>query len=310
MADEKYPGAKVYQYEGKAIKYTHLSIFCNEFTTLINAGGNAVGYIDMLVNIWDQEQYKVQTLGRGIDYIPNPYISLLGCITTQTIQKLIDSELINSGMARRSIFVLADKNGEPVPRPSVSDEQKAAFDRCVERAKELQFVVGQFKWGEGLEQVFDGWYNENFYRAEDNTKHPALIQFLRSKPEYALKISMLLQLANSNELVLTVENFNYAVGLLDRIDDNVLALFGGTGKNPQALIANEIEVWVGLSKTPLAVKQVHARFMRDAPIETIDKILAELVKTDRIVMRAAIIKNVTIRLVMSPEVAQNYPPTN
>ncbi len=311
LASDKSPSKKVYNLNGTAVKYTHLSIFANEFTTLIKAGGNEAGYIDMLVNIWDQKVYNATTISRGEDKIINPYITLLGCITTPTLQNLIDNDLITSGMARRAIFVHADKNGAPVPRPLLTEAQKEAWERCTKRLTELSepTVAGQFVWSEDMIPAFDKWYTENFYEAENGNMAPALNQFKRTKPEYVLKLCMLLQLAESNDLILTLDNMYKAIGLLDLIEPSVQFLFGGAGKNKSALLTNEILAFIEAFGRPVPLKRIYARYLNDASVDDIDSMLDGLSKADKIQLKLLVISGTNVKVAMSNNVAQTYQDT-
>ena len=139
-----------------------------------------MGMVEFLTDIWDEDVFEVKTKNRGTDHIMGPYVTLLGCLTTETMTNLMNTKIISSGFSRRCMFVYSADMGNPVPRPVVTPSQKAAWERCVKRAKELQTVHGQFEWGDGAAEFYDNWYCKNHDRKK-TTDSQIEEGFLQSK---------------------------------------------------------------------------------------------------------------------------------
>lgn len=298
MCEEGSPSIRTYKHENKTVTYSHLSCFCNELTTLLGSGGNEIGYIGVLTDIWDQDKFEVKTIGRGNDFIENPFITILGCMTMETSANLVNQKIISGGFSRRCIFVYADRNGDPVPRPEVTPEQKAAWQRCVLRGKELQFISGQFKWEKSAEVFFDSWYITN-HKAVTSSDSIAEKGFLQSKAGYVIKLAMLFQLGESNDMLITEQNLRQAIVMLDEVQPHVKVVFGGTGRNELNAIATAVERFIDSQAKPVAVKQVVRLFYKDANKDEIMKILDFLQAADKIKLIEEKIQDVTINCVMS-----------
>jgi len=298
MAEEGSPCKKIFKHEGVVKSYTHLSIFANELVTLLNAGGNASGMIETLTDIWDQDIFEVKTKNKGNDYIEQPFLTILGCLTTDTINNLFNNKIISSGFSRRCIFVHSDDFGTPVPRPVITAEQKQAWDDCVARANSLQAVSGQFSWEPSALDWWDTFYRANHER-KTKEENSVMQRYLQSKPEYVIKIAMLTTLSETNDLVLTPEQLQLANAFLEQIEPSMTMIFDGSGRNELSPIASAIERTVVGSPQPIMRKKIYAMFFKDAQVEEIDKILTHLARVDKIRMFNLEKDNTTIQFVGS-----------
>ena len=132
-------------------------------------GSNPIGMIDFFTDVWDEEEFVVETKNKGTDKIPHPYVTILGCMTPQITSALLKQNIISGGFSRRCIFVYHNKRAKPIPRPVVTDEQRLAKKRCMQRLLELEKIRGQFKWTPGAEEFFDAWYLENHHKLQHAT---------------------------------------------------------------------------------------------------------------------------------------------
>lgn len=292
MCEEGSPSIRTYKHDNKTVTYSHLSCFCNELTTLLGSGGNETGYIGVLTDIWDQDKFEVKTIGRGNDYIENPFITILGCMTMETSANLVNQKIISGGFSRRCIFVYASENGPPVSRPQLTPEQESAWQRCILRGKELQFVSGKFSWEPAAEKFFDTWYLTN-HSGVNTVDSIAEKGFMQSKAEYVIKLAMLFQISESNELLITEQNLKSSISMLNEVQPHVNVVFGGTGRNELNSVATAIERFIHAQKEPLPIKKVVQLFFKDASKDEIMKILDYLQAADKI-KRVQITKENTV----------------
>lgn len=284
MGDEKSRCSKVYKWEDKPVKYSQLSIFANEFVNLLNSGGNPIGMIDFFTDVWDQEVFRVETKNKGTDIILNPYVSILGCLTPETIRMLMAQKVISGGMTRRCIFVMGDKSVRPVAFPEVTPEQHAARARINTYLNQIKALVGQFVWDANGRDYFETWYGENFDRKRSETDI-VLARFLETKPELVIKVAMLVALGQDcTNLVINEENLTVAQMLLTESEMTGPYLFAGTGRNELSPIAVNIMRILETDDNPLNKKRIYQLFHKDAQVREIDEILEHLMRTDQIKM--------------------------
>lgn len=293
MGDEKSPCKKVFEHDNIPIHYTHLSIFANELVSLLEAGGNPTGMITFLTDVWDRDEIKLQTKNKGTDVIEKPFITILGCLTPETMQSLLYQKIISGGFSRRAIFVCADRNNAPVPRPTLTDAQREAWDRCLTRAHQIMRLSGQFRWTDAGIEAHDEWYERNFYECQNAGGDVVFQGYLNSKPEYVLKLAMFTALSENDDMVIDDWNIRAALGYLEQVEPGYRALFSGTGRNELARIGSMIEEFINASPNKaIPTKIIYARFTKDANMKELQDILSHSIKGGRLEAFALSVKGI------------------
>jgi len=280
LGKKESPCLKSYLHNGQPRRYTHLTLYCSELVSLLNAGNDAVSMIEFLTEIWDRGErgYTVQTKGRGTDTIIGPYITICGCLTPETMENLMFQRIISGGFTRRCIFVHADRNEKPVPRPKMTPEQGAAFERLVETGVRLQSLSGEFQWTDEAIKIHDEWYCENFKLRETAIEDPVMRGYYNSKAEFAIKIAMLLAISETEELVFLPGHFQAALTFLEQIEPGIRSIFSGSGRNQLGQVQAAIETLILNAPQPLKLKQIYRDFRNSAPLKELTDILAHLQK--------------------------------
>ncbi len=293
MAREESPCKLAFKYQDKPYFFAHLSIFASEFINLLNAGGNPIGMIDFFTDVWDRCDgvYRDTTKNKGDNEIQRPFISVLGCMTPETVRMLQSLKIISSGMTRRCVFVHGTRAESPIAFPDITPEQAEAFKACVAWGVKLQNVAGEFVWEPAARDIYKQFYDLNFARKH---KIPSLIlrQFLETKPAYIIKIAMLLWLSERTDaLVLTAENITKAHKLISAVENGGALLFEGAGRNPLSSISQRIVQTVETAKMKIVnVKLIQSIFRAEASLEEIDKMLKEEQELERL---SPIMENLT-----------------
>jgi hypothetical protein len=183
---------------------------------------------------------------------------------------------------RRVIWVNSSERGEPVPRPIYTDAQKAAYAECLRRGRELLKVSGQFSWEPEAAEFFDQWYRANHARMMKPGTSPVVVNMLRSRDQFVLKVSMATTLAHTDELVLRKPALEFAIGMLENIEEAAFRTFEHTGRNELAFLSSKVLDYVTITGEPVPLKQVYLLCHNDASTAETDAILHQLVQTDQI----------------------------
>lgn len=254
---------RAYSYNGKTIKFSQMSVFANEMVSLLGAGGNMVGMIDFMTDIWDQPEYREKTKNKGDHTIINPFLNILGCFTTDTARMLMQNKVITGGMSRRCIFAYGDKNKEPVPFIEYTDEQTASLHYLRQQSGRLLDITGPFDWDRDGKQFYIDWYKENFARAETENSD-VLKHFLRSKAEYCIKVSMLLAISDENpSRHHSYASFSRAVDLVTSVETGACMLFDSSGRNELASISDDVFKYIVRKGKPVNVQELRVAFFKE-----------------------------------------------
>lgn len=283
MARPNSPCHKVFEYNGEEIKFSQLSICANELINLLNAGGNPIGMIDFMTDIWDAKEYKVETKNKGNDIIVGPYISMLGCLTPMTIQSLANNRVVSGGMTRRCLFIRCSGSQPPNPFPTITPEQQAARERILLHLHGLRNMSGPMIWTQSARECFYELYINEHERKQNIRNDHALAAFLESKPSLILKVAALLALAQEPpSLELTQEDILGAYGLITAVETGSSVLFSSLGRNAQAPLLSSILSLATSQAKAISLKELYLTFRVDASVTEIDDAVKQLVDTEEL----------------------------
>lgn len=276
------PHMKSYKYDGKIIPYAPISIFAGEFISFISM--DPYGWITFLTTIYHEDVHEVKTKNKGNDLLMGPYITMLGCLTPDTQQNLLQQKVIGGGFSRRAIYVWASGRGEPIAFPEVTPEMEQAQLDCLEYGRLLQKVEpGPMVWSPEARAWYEPWYVNLRYGLRDGKIGTATtVGYYESKHVQLMKLAMLYSLSESTEKILKVEHFLTALGYLEETEKNLDKVFAGTGPNPHAGVAEKIMEILERVAKPMTSKELYKAMFREANREDIDSILHHLTATDRI----------------------------
>lgn len=229
-----------------------MTIIANEFVDFISLDDK--GWINALNNIYDEDVYHYRTKNMGEDSLVGPYIVLLGALTTEVSSDLQKARIISTGLARRTIFQFGERKWhEPHPKPSFTDEQKAARARALAHLKVLRKVSGAFQWSPEVDEWWTAWYVPHL--ASVPKKAPQIQSWFASKSTQVLKVAMLTSLSERTDLVLTVPHFVTALAYLELLERDLYRIFGGVGRNELAMVATKIYEFISALTEPISKKQ-------------------------------------------------------
>ncbi len=275
MGDSGHKYLKTYHHAGEEVPYTPANIYANEVVTLL--GTNPIGMIEFFTDIWDEDQFEVNTKNAGKDVIPKPAVNICGCMTPEITGNLLKENIISGGFARRCIFVYAKRRGDAVPLPTITLEQLEARKACVEHAKKLVNLSGEFEWDSEAKERYILWYNENHDFVANNTD-VWLNGYYTSKGMLVLKVAALLSLSESVELKLYKRHIERSLELLAVTEKDMHRVFDGTGRNPEASIASKIRTMVESSAdNSVMEKKVFSVLYDHGTYEEIGKAINHLV---------------------------------
>ena len=297
------PCKMVFDHAGGARYYTKCCLRSDEFVNLVSVGGDPMAWIQILTEIYlPRPSYKASTIARGSVEMPYPYINLLGCMTTDITKALINDGSLSGGFSRRTIYIYSNKDGDPVPIPKFTVEQERARSRCIQRGQEIQHLSGAFEFSPAGLAAYEKAYIAN-HHAKQEAPSAALVNFMQSYGNFLIKIAMLLQLSESDELVIGEDKIRHAKALVDSAQSHVSMIFAGVGKNPHAATMAGIKVFIDqiASRPPhfVTLKRIYAQFLNQAEQPQLESILkqmdgvGDLVLVSRNMPNAGLVKGVT-----------------
>lgn len=222
-------------------EYSHISVFANEITTLLAAGGNPIGFIEFFTDIYaDQEVFKVVTKNKGTDFIVGPYVTMLACMTPEQTSSMLKQNIISGGFSRRVIFVYGKRKPKGVPFPKLTEEQKEAKQFLIDHLLKIKEWKGEFQMTPEAKEFFTDWYHKKHF--DLNKPNPAVIKnWFRSKDVLLLKLSMLIAVSEFSYIrLIELRHLEQGLAMLNTIEPDIGRVFAGAGRNVGAEIAHKV----------------------------------------------------------------------
>lgn len=288
---EPFAGQKFFEHDGRKIEYNQYAIFASELIEFI--APNPQGFLDFLTNAWDSPVIDVETKNKGCDFIQGPYITMLGCMTPQTIKGFLKLSILTGGMARRTAWIFtADSNW--VPRPPEPNPE--IVSRLIAFGAKLQTLCGEFVPSDEVWEFYESWGLDNHKTLKD--KHPTVRSWYESKGEMLWKISMLAALATMDldapKYVIELPHYKLALRWCELLEANLQRVFEGAGINPNSgAISQVVHMLEGMGE-PMNRKHLVAMFMDNVTnLREFEDSLGHLVSCGRLAQKDLYVKGST-----------------
>jgi hypothetical protein len=252
-----------------------IAILAPEFGEFMAKSG--VDMYGWLTNMYDGKRRIVaKTISRSTELAEKPCVNLLGATTPVWIAENMPESVIGGGFASRVIFIHEDT----VRRRklfynkldwSVLDDIQKSLSIDLARISKIKGAM-EFESQETMDKI-EAWYTDT--ADEGTAAHYKLSGYYERRPAYALKLAIILHLAYSDELVLTLQDFNEAVAILKQIEKKLPKVFEAVGKNPYVVDMNRIYDFI-LERKKVVKSDLYREFSHAAEQPKLDELLNAL----------------------------------
>lgn len=259
-----------------------IAIVSSEFATFINVTPDEM--YDLLIDLYDGKiKLDYATRMHGLEIVEEPCVNLFTATTPEWISNAMPAHVIGGGFASRVIFVYENKVRHRVLyynldwRTFIDLEQQLVYD-----LGQISEAEGEFKHDKPTTRdAMEEWYRDT---ADDPVPSEKIEAYFHRKPVHIHKVAMLLSLAESNDLVITLKHFEAAKTLLETVEVKMPRVFSAVGKNPYSADVEKILDHIEKAGRPVLRHELMSRFYYDMTPEAMGGVLETLVIMDAIVM--------------------------
>lgn len=229
---------------GKDKTVSAVTLHSTEMSSLIDPSG--LKMIQFLTDLYDCEDnphgWRRSTKTAGRDTIHNPVLNMLAGTTPNWIAESLPIQATSHGFTSRTIFIYEDEPRFANPRP------KAPSPKLVEELKadleSISVIEGPFEWDRPGQDLYDKYYEQWMTNPPEDFR---IEGYYNRKRTHVLKIAMLLHLAEGDDLILTEQDIDAAVRILNMIEDLMPKTFSGVGKFEHT--ADLDRIWTQIRKS-------------------------------------------------------------
>ena len=259
---------------GNVLIHASLTIFSPELTVFL--GYNQQNLMSTLTDWYDcGARWTYRTKNMGMDEVVGVWVNLFGATTPDLIHSALPVDAVGSGLTSRIIFVYEEKPGPDCPLPFITDEGHRLRELLLSDLSQIGMLRGEFKMSEEFLVMYHGWYST---RNEVPFKHDSRFEgYLMRRRVHLLKLCMIVCASRSNDMIITPEDFQRALGLLQEIETKMPLTFLGHGKNPNADLLVKISALCRSNGTrSVKLSELLRNFYRDADRHQLESTISSM----------------------------------
>lgn len=235
-------------------KVSALTIHSTEFSSLVEQ--SKISMIQFLTDIydceWNPKGWKHSTKHQGRDVIHNPVINLLAGTTPSWIAEGMPAGVHEHGFTARVIFIYEDRPRflNPHPKPP----NKALIEALQEDLNRIAALKGEFQLTPAAWKLYDKYYFE-VGEAQPSDYRTEGFHWRKAKV-HLLKLSMLVSLAEKDNLIVDDRDVAFAWDLLSATEEKMSKTFSAVGKFEYASDMERIENQILASSEGVSLSEI------------------------------------------------------
>lgn len=175
-----------------------------------------------------------RTKGSGSDTIEGVFYNLLAATAPQWMPTMFPKVALGGGFTSRVIFVVEDKKRKIVEDPTLTKDDLELRRKLQHDLEIIHNLSGEMDFSQEAYEAYTKWYREEEEKTlagNPSIPDPRFDGFLSRKPTHIKKIAMAISASRGDDLVITLEDFERALGLLTRAEKKMTKAFGGLGES-------------------------------------------------------------------------------
>lgn len=266
------------------IQFTSLQVIASELGVFLPAYDPS--FMNILQKMYDREPYEERRRTGKVNHvkIDNPNISILGGTTPSYLNSFLPEGAWDQGFTSRTIFVYS---GEPVEVPIFSEEGdfellEHLYIDLLHDLKSIGSLYGKMTWTKEAAEAITSWDRAKLAPVPD---HGKLAHYNSRRLAHALKLCMIASISRSNELEVTLEDFQTAQDWLLQAEAFMPDIFRSMGVSGDARAIEDtwyfiLQVYNKESRAPIAEHRI-VSFLKDrVPTHAVTKVIEIMVKSN------------------------------
>ncbi len=254
--------------------HASLTIFSQELTVFL--GQNNLQLMSDLTDWFDcRERWTYRTKNKGTDDITGVWVNLIGATTPSILQTALPQDAIGGGLTSRIIFVYGGRKAKLVPAPFKTQVEVELGEKLRDDIDAIHAISGSFKMTKDWLDRYITWYSEQ--EADPPFKEESFAGYNERRSLHLRKLCMAVCASRTDDMIITLDDFDRALGLLITTEKGMRTVFMGRGRNPYSDIIYKLGAWLQEANNIL-YQDVIARFHKDIGADEMDRLIQTLCK--------------------------------
>lgn len=181
-----------------------------EFSVFFGKQQYNSGLVSLITDLYDyREEWKSDTIGRGVNVLRNNCISIIGGSTPDWLQSMLPQDAFTGGFMSRFVIVeMPPTYCKRCALPKRNPETEASWERLVQGMRGFVRLRGEIEWPLDCQKYYEKLYDDLTPTGE--TQRDA---YQQRESEQVLKLGMLLAISQ-HEMILRKDYLQHANKLL------------------------------------------------------------------------------------------------
>jgi hypothetical protein len=253
-----------------------MTLLPSELGTFMNVSHEEM--YDLLTDLFDNKDvYTYSTRMHGVEIVEKPCINFLAATTPRWVQQQMPIHVIGGGFASRCVFIFEDTARQKQLYYDIDEKQvERTKEQLITDLKHIATLEGKFKHdSKKTRDAIEDWYQS--LEVEASEAGPGIEGYYNRKHIHLHKVAMILSIAESDSLVLTLDHFEKAKIILEAVEQKMPHALVYAGANPLAEATWQVWDWIRMN-SPVGEAALTQRFMHDLQGDALYEVLNTLVR--------------------------------
>lgn len=241
-------------------------------------------FMNSLTKFYDGEHYEERrrTGKQNHTKLEHPHLSILGGTTPSYLNSFLPDGAWDQGFTSRTIFIYC---GESVFTELFDDDEDTTADNrlyadLLHDLKSIFSLFGKFSWDKDAAGAISAWARADLPPVPE---HPKLVHYNSRRLAHCIKLCMVASISRSNELVITLEDYQTALEWLLTAEAYIPDIFSSHGIGGDAAAMEDTwhflyQIW-GKEKKPISEFRIVNYLRNKVPSHNIMKVIEIMVRS-------------------------------
>lgn len=225
--------------------HSSVTVFSEELSVFL--GQQNIKFLADLTDWFDaSDQWTYRTKGSGTDKLVGVCVNILGATAPDWLRSILPQEAFGGGFTSRVIFVVEDGKKQVVADPRIPIEVQQMRPALVHDLEMINSMAGEMSFSEDAMAIYAPWYEQQ--SKAPAIKDPHFAGYCERRAIHALKLSMIVSASRSSERLITGQDFQRALALLEAVEPKMPRAFLGLGRAKYSEMTAQIFEYMKRSK--------------------------------------------------------------
>lgn len=211
--------------------HSSLTVFSPELTVFL--GNHDVEKLQILADWYDcgdgpKGIWIYNTATQGRKEIRGVWVNMVGCTTPDLLKLTVPEAFFGGGLMSRMMFIFESKKAKRVEWSVISPEEEKLREVLTEDLSNIYQLEGQFRTDKSFQEAWIKWYD--ITPLPRTLRHRYFERYAERRGAHVLKLCMICNASRTNTMLITAEDLERALHIMELTEYRMGETFKGYGK--------------------------------------------------------------------------------